>query len=74
MKKFKLKFSKAKINSDLINVAVAGAICLIFIQSFGSIGIGTLVAAYFIGKILGWLMPLYQKPLHQWVYEMEKAV
>ncbi|MCM3671340.1 DUF6198 family protein [Mesobacillus maritimus] len=71
--KFKLKFSKAKINSDLINVAVAGAICLIFIQSFGSIGIGTLVAAYFIGKILGWLMPLYQKPLHQWVYEMEKA-
>lgn len=72
--KFRLKFSKAKISSDLINVAVAGAICLIFIQSFGSIGIGTLVAAYFIGKILGWLMPHCQKPLQQWVYEMKKAV
>ena len=45
--KFNLKFSKAKISSDLINVCVAGAICLIFIQSLGSIGIGTLIAALF---------------------------
>ncbi len=55
--KFNLKFSKAKILSDLINICVAGAICLIFIQSLGSIGIGTLIAAYFIGKILGWMIP-----------------
>ena len=54
--RFKMKFSKAKITGDLINVFVAGAICLIFIQSFGSIGIGTLIAAYFIGKILGWMI------------------
>ena len=71
--RFNLKFSKAKILSDLINVCVAGAICLIFIQSFGSIGIGTLVAAYFIGKILGWMIPHYQQPLQQWVYQNEKA-
>lgn len=69
--KFNLKFSKTKISSDLINVCVAGAICLIFIQSLGSIGIGTLVAAYFIGKILGWMIKHYQQPLQYWVYKTE---
>ena len=66
--RFKMKFSKAKISGDLINVCVAGAVCLIFIQSLGSIGIGTLIAAYFIGKILGWMMAHYQQPLQHWVY------
>ena len=67
--RFKWKFSKAKITSDLINVSVAGAVCLIFIQSFGSIGFGTLAAAYFIGKILGWMMKNYQQPLQEWVFQ-----
>jgi uncharacterized protein len=69
--RFKLKFSNAKIISDLINVSVAGAICLIFIHSLGSIGIGTLVAAYFIGKILGWMMAHYQQPLRQWLSQTQ---
>jgi uncharacterized protein len=67
--RFKWNFGKAKIISDLINVGLAGVVCLIFIQSFGSIGIGTLVAAYFIGKILGWLIKKYQQPLQQWVLQ-----
>lgn len=71
--KFNLKFGKAKILSDLINICVAGAICLIFIQSLGSIGIGTLIAAYFIGKILGWMIPKYQPTLLHWVFKTEKA-
>ncbi|MFJ5769681.1 YitT family protein [Psychrobacillus sp. NPDC093180] len=65
--KFKMKFSKAKISSDLLNVCVAGLVCIIFIHSLGSIGIGTLVAAYFIGKIVGWLMTHYQKYLVRWI-------
>ncbi|UYX54275.1 DUF6198 family protein [Bacillus thuringiensis] len=71
--KFNLKFGKAKILSDLINICVAGAICIVFIQSLGSIGIGTLIAAYFIGKILGWMIPYYQPTLQQWVFKTEKA-
>lgn len=51
--KFNLKFGKAKILSDVINICVAGIICIVFIQSLGSIGIGTLISAYCIGKILG---------------------
>lgn len=70
--KFTMKFSKAKITSDLLNVAVAGAVCLIFIHSFGSIGIGTLLAAYFVGKILGQLMQHFQQPLQQWIYKGKK--
>lgn len=65
--KFKLKVGKAKISSDLINVCVAGAVCIVTIQSLGAVGIGTVVAAYFIGKILGWFMKYFQKPLSQWM-------
>jgi len=65
--KCKMKFSKAKISSDLLNVGVAGSVCLVFIHSFGSIGIGTLLAAYFIGKILGWMISTFQQPLQRWV-------
>jgi len=64
---FKMKFSKAKITSDILNVAVAALVCIIFIQSLGAVGIGTIVAAYFIGKILGWVMPRYQKYLLKWI-------
>lgn len=66
-KRFNIPFSKAKTSSDIINVSVAGLICIIFIQSLGSIGIGTIIAAYFIGKILGWLSNRYQKKLVEWI-------
>lgn len=72
--RFKIKFSKAKITGDLLNVLIAATLGLVFIQSFGSIGIGTLVAAYFIGKIIGWMISHYQKPLKQWVYQNEKEI
>jgi len=71
--KFHMKFGKAKTTIDLINICVAGAICVIFIHSLGSIGIGTLIAAYSIGKILGWMLPKYQPTLLQWVFEAEET-
>ncbi|MEK3952178.1 YczE/YyaS/YitT family protein [Psychrobacillus sp. FSL K6-1464] len=71
---FKIKFSKAKITGDLINVFVAAIMGLVFIQSFGAIGIGTIVAAYFIGKILGWMILRFQEPLQQWVSQNEKVI
>ncbi|TPV40972.1 YczE/YyaS/YitT family protein [Bacillus dicomae] len=71
--KFNLTFGKAKILSDLINICAAGIICIVFIHSLGSIGIGTLISAYCIGKILGWMIPYYQPTLHRWVFKVEKA-
>lgn len=70
---FKIKFSKAKITGDLVNVFVAALMGLVFIQSFGAIGIGTIVAAYFIGKIFGWMISRFQEPLQQWVSQNEKV-
>lgn len=69
--KFKKELSKAKITSDLINVCVAGIVCIVFVQSLGAVGIGTVVAAYFIGKILGLLMKNYQKYVLRWINKEE---
>ncbi|MET3576110.1 YitT family protein [Bhargavaea ullalensis] len=66
--RFKWAFSKAKITSDLLNVVLAGLVCLTFIRTLGSIGIGTVVAAVFIGKILGWLIIHFREPMLGWVY------
>lgn len=69
--RLKMKFSKAKILLDSLNVSLAGAICLIFIQSLGSIGIGTLIAAYLIGKILGWMLTRFKPFLLSWLHTTE---
>ncbi|MER2108843.1 MAG: DUF6198 family protein [Solibacillus sp.] len=66
-KKFKLSFGKAKTRCDLINVALSAIICLVFIQSFGSIGIGTFIAAYFTGKIVGVIIKYFKAPLYNWL-------
>lgn len=68
---FTMKFSTAKIFGDLLNVGVAGLVCIIFTRSFGSIGVDTVIAAYLIGKIVGWLMQHYQKYLVQWINKNE---
>lgn len=67
--KWNMKFSKAKITIDLINVVLSLALCLVFIQSFGAIGIGTFVAAYGIGKIVGVVLHTFQPRLKQWVFK-----
>ncbi len=67
--KWKLSFGKAKITSDLINVVVSLVICLVFIHSFGAIGIGTFIAAYGIGKIVGFMLKHLQPSLKAWVFK-----
>ncbi|MDR7080203.1 putative membrane protein YczE [Neobacillus niacini] len=66
IERFHQPFGRAKIICDFINVSIGGIICLLFIQSFGSIGVGTLISAYFTGKILEWMMIYYQKNLQNW--------
>lgn len=66
---WKMPFSKAKITSDMLNVVLSLVICLLFIQSFGAIGIGTFIAAYGIGKMVGVLLHKLQPSLKQWVYK-----
>jgi uncharacterized protein len=67
--RWNMKFGKAKITSDMLNVIVSLMICLIFIQSFGAIGVGTFIAAYAIGKIVGILLQKLQPSLKYWVFK-----
>ncbi len=64
---FHFAFSKAKITGDVLNVLVAAVLCLVTIHSFGSIGFGTLIAAVLVGKIIGFYMKRWQKPLVRWM-------
>ncbi|MER2114425.1 MAG: DUF6198 family protein [Solibacillus isronensis] len=65
--KLKKPFGKAKTISDLVNITISTLICLLFIQTFGSIGIGTLIAAYFTGKIVGVIIKYFKAPLYNWL-------
>lgn len=67
--KWHVPFGKTKIIGDLINVIVALIICLVFIKSFGAIGIGTFIAAYAIGKMVGLLLKHLQPRLKDWVFQ-----
>lgn len=48
-----ISFPKVKVGFDVSMVAVSLIACLIFIRSFGSVGIGTVIAAVLVGMELG---------------------
>ena len=48
-----IEFSKVKIGFDCSMVAVSVVTCLIFIHSLGSVGAGTVIAAFLVGFNLG---------------------
>ena len=50
-----IAFSKVKIGFDVSMVAISLITCLIFIKSFGSVGIGTIIAAVSVGMELGFI-------------------
>ena len=49
----KIEFSKVKMGFDITMVVVSAAACLIMIHSLGSVGAGTVIAAFLVGFILG---------------------
>lgn len=65
--KFKMKFSRVKVYTDLTNVGIAASFCFITIQSFGAVGIGTVISAYFVGKILGLYIKYIQIYFDKWL-------
>ena len=64
---YNISFSKTKIICDVLTVIVALLLYMIFLQSWGSIGIGTIISAYFIGKIIGVIMKRFREPLAAWI-------
>lgn len=72
--KWHIPFGKSKIICDLSVVAVSLMTCLLFIQSFGSIGLGTFIAAYGLGKILGILISFIQPKIRNWVFAAQQEI
>lgn len=57
----KISFSRIKIIFDISMVTVSLIVCLWVLHSPGSVGIGTVLAAFFVGTILGWLNRIFGK-------------
>ncbi|MER1985786.1 MAG: DUF6198 family protein [Solibacillus sp.] len=72
--KWQIPFGKSKIICDMTVVGVSLITCLVFIHSFGSIGIGTFIAAYGLGKILGSIIPVIQPKIRSWVFAAQQEV
>lgn len=70
-KRFNIKISKTKVLCDVSNVSSALILSFIFLHSMGSVGIGTLVSALLVGRILGVFINLFKKPLFNWMNNEE---
>lgn len=54
-------FSKVKVISDVMMILSSGITCLIFVHDLGSVGIGTVLSAIFIGTTMSILMKIVYK-------------
>lgn len=52
----KIAFPKVKVSFDIAMVAVSFVTCLLVLHNFGSVGIGTIIAAVLVGVVLGQIM------------------
>ncbi len=50
-----IKFHKVKIGFDISMVLISLATCTLLLHSFGSVGIGTVIAAILVGIVLGFV-------------------
>ena len=57
----KIQFHKVKISFDVTMVVISLITCLIALHSTGSVGIGTIAAAFLVGIILGFLNKFFGK-------------
>lgn len=57
----KIEFAKVKIAFDCLMVLVSVATCLFALHNFGSVGIGTVIAAILVGFILGFITKKFSK-------------
>lgn len=55
----KIAFPKVKVSFDITMVIISLITCLIFLHNFGSVGIGTIIAALLVGVVLGQIMKLW---------------
>lgn len=55
----KIAFPKVKVAFDLTMVVISLTTCLLVLHQFGSVGIGTILAAVLVGVVLGQIMRIW---------------
>lgn len=63
-----IEFSKVKVCFDISMVIISLVSCLAFIRGFGSVGIGTLIAAVLVGNILGFINKHFSDARDKWLH------
>lgn len=58
---FEKPFPRVKVGFDVCMVVISAVTCLIFIHSFGSVGIGTVISAVFVGTTLKYIVKIFSK-------------
>lgn len=62
-----IAFSKVKIGFDISMVTISLIVCLIFIKSIGSVGVGTIIAAALVGTVLGYITKWFGEKRDKWM-------
>lgn len=68
----KIEFAKVKIAFDCTMVLISCATCLIALKNFGSVGVGTVIAAVLVGVILGFMVRKFGKARDRFLGNAEK--
>lgn len=68
----KRPFGIIRVYCDVSVVLIALSISLIGLQAMGSVGVGTLIGSYTIGKIAGLLLLKFQPPIQDWIFAKSK--
>lgn len=55
----RIEFPKVKIAFDVSMVTISVITCILMIHSLGSVGVGTIISAFLVGIILGWMNRLW---------------
>ena len=69
----KIEFAKVKIAFDCTMVAVSCITCLTALRNFGSVGVGTVIAAVLVGVILGFMVRKFGKARDRFLGNAEKC-
>lgn len=62
-----IAFSKVKIGFDISMVTISLIVCLIFIKSIGSVGVGTIIAVVLVGTVLGYITKWFGEKRDKWM-------
>ena len=62
-----ITFSKAKVFIDVSAVTLSLVCCLIILKGIGSVGVGTVLAAFLVGTVVGYLTKWFGKKRDKWL-------